>query len=285
MTERDVAGTIGPEHDAFAELLAGYVDEELTPDDRNRVEQHLGDCAICRRGLQAQTLIRARLMRETVSPSNEGLGARVLERIALHEALEAASLEGAPTNRRPGRERLIARAGWLVAATILLCWIGSRMLERSTGAAGGMMKMAPPTLVTIDSNPGPISSAVLNHFERMDQSDLPRGVDLSELENQVPFDVPALRSPHMRFISAWTTQLFGETAAAIAYRCHDRLVIQYVVSEKQFFRNPQVRQAIAEQGMYAGTAGGVSTVAWADLDSGSFLVGEFSAKELAEMRL
>jgi hypothetical protein len=61
--------------------------------------------------------------------------------------------------------------------------------------------------------------------------------------------------------------------------------VQYVISEKQFFRHPQVRSAIAQQGVYAVSFGTVSTVAWPDLDSGSFLVGQFSPSELAAMRL
>lgn len=287
MTERDLAGTIGPEHDEFSELLAGYADEELSPDDRDRVEQHLADCVICRRGLKAQSVIRARLMRETVFPSSGSLADRLVERIALHEAREPGVREEPRITWRRRGERLLAWMGWLVAASIGAIWIGSRVIGPGTdaGPSGGVMSMGPPRLVTVDSNPGPISSAVLTQFEQVDQSDLPHDLDLAELKDQVPFHVPALRSPHMRFIAAWTTRLHGEPAAAVAYRCHDKLVVQYVVSEKQFFRHPQVRRAIAQQGIYAATSGRVSTVAWPDLDSGSFLVGEFSPSELTAMRL
>ncbi|MEO8201754.1 MAG: hypothetical protein ABI679_14590, partial [Gemmatimonadota bacterium] len=124
-----------------------------------------------------------------------------------------------------------------------------------------------------------------DQFHQMNQSDLPTSADVVGLKESLPFGVPALHSPHMRLISTWTTEVGGEPAAALAYRCHDRLVIQYVISEKQFFRHPQVRRAIAQQGLYAVSNGSITTIAWPGVDSGSFLVGEFSAAELAAMRL
>ena len=104
-------------------------------------------------------------------------------------------------------------------------------------------------------------------------------------EAEVPFSIPALRSAHMRLIGTWTTQINGEPAAALAYRCHDRLVVQYVIPEHVFFRPPRVRQAIADAGVYAAGEGDVHTVAWPGTDNGSFLVGEFPASVLAAMRL
>ena len=77
----------------------------------------------------------------------------------------------------------------------------------------------------------------------------------------------------------------GEPAAALAYRCHDRLVVQYVIPEHVFFRPPRVREAIAASGVYAAGEGDVHTVAWPGTDNGSFLVGEFPASVLAAMRL
>ena len=60
--------------------------------------------------------------------------------------------------------------------------------------------------------------------------------------------------------------------------------MQYVVSEKQFFRQPQVRNAIASQGVYATAAGSLTTIACPGTDNGSYLVGEFTASDLVAMR-
>jgi hypothetical protein len=61
-------------------------------------------------------------------------------------------------------------------------------------------------------------------------------------------------------------------------------VVQYVVPEHVFFRPPRVRQAIAASGLYAAGEGKLHAVGWPGRDNGSFLVGEFTAPELAAMR-
>jgi anti-sigma factor RsiW len=282
MSDLDIAGTIGPEHDAFAELLAAYLDEELAQDERVRVDGHLQDCGACRRELAAQAAVRARLNREAESLVTSELTERVMSRLShLAAPTPAASTRG---KRRSASYLLWS--GWLIAAGLAAVWIYTGVKRSpSPGMSMGGMSMATTGAVSIDSQPGPISGSVLAQFRDMNQSDLPSTSDVARLKQSLPFGVPALHSPHMRLISAWTTELDGEPAAAIAYRCHDRLVIQYVVSEKQFFRHPQVRRAIAQQGLYAASNGSATTVAWPDLDSGSFLVGQFTAAELAAMRL
>lgn len=282
MSDFGIAGTIGPEHDAFAELLAAYLDEELAQDERVRLDGHLQDCGACRRELAAQTAVRARLNREAESLVASELTERVMSRLShLARPVEAA----APV-KSGARAAFLSWGGWLVAAGLAAVWIYTGVKEpKAQGMSMGGMAMGPAVAVSIDSQPGPISGSVLTQFRDMNQSDLPSSSDLARLKQTLPFGVPALHSPHMRLISAWTTELDGEPAAAIAYRCHDRLVIQYVVSEKHFFRHPQVRSAIARQGLYAASNGSATTVAWPDLDSGSFLVGQFTAAELAAMRL
>jgi hypothetical protein len=278
----ELSNPSGSAHDAFAEMLAGYVDDELTPDERERVDQHVRECLACRRELRAQTVVHERLLREAESPASSGLSDRVMERIG---ALQRGSGPGGPNQSRRLLSRIrpaLAAAGWLAAAALAGLWIWT---SHRPGRASGGMSMGPPIPVVMDRSPGPISAAVINQFEEVNLSDLPTGVDLNELEKELPFGVPALHSPHMRLLSAWRTEVSGVPAAALAYRCHDRLVIQYVVSEREFFRHPQVRQAIAKQGLYAVGTGTVTTVAWPDKDSGSFLVGEFSASDLAAMRL
>ena len=147
------------------------------------------------------------------------------------------------------------------------------------------MSMGAPVPVAVDSVPAPEAGAALDDFRRVADSTLPQGLSLSELQARFPFVVPALRAPHMRLVAAWTTEFEGEPAAVLAYICHNRLVVQYVVSQRVFFRQARMREAIASAGLYATGTGRVNTVAWPDRDSGSFLVGEFPASELAAMRL
>ena len=272
MSERDPEAM---SHAAFAEMLAGYVDDELTPEDRARVEAHVPECLTCRAELRAQTVLRGRLMKESASSASSDLASRVMARIAAGPPAEADPIAG-PSRRQV----LITWGGWAAAAAIggVSVWLNQRK------PAGMSMTMAPTGPVTLDQVPGPVSTAILESFREVNEDILPAGTDLEQLHRELQFTVPALQAPHMRLISAWVTRVHGEPAAALAYRCHDRLVMQYVISEKQFFRQPQVRHAIASQGVYATAAGPLTTIAWPGTDNGSFLVGEFSASDLVAMR-
>lgn len=261
-------------HAAFAELLAGYADDELSPEDRLRVEAHVSECPTCRAELRGQTVIRARLMKESGSLAASELAERVLARIA--DATPAEADRPVPPSRR---QMLVTWGGWAAAAAMggLAAWLSRK-------PAGMSMTMAAAGKVTLDQVPGPVSADILANFREINEEELPAGADLAQLRRDLGFSVPRLEAPHMRLISAWLTRVKGEPAAALAYRCHDRLVMQYVVSERQFFRQPQVRHAIASQGVYATAAGPLTTVAWPGTDNGSFLVGEFSASDLVGMR-
>lgn len=260
-------------HAELADLLAGYVDDELTAEERQRVESHLAECAGCRGELRAQTAIRARLMKESLSSASAELAARVIGRIEMAPAVEERKVPAR-------RQRLIAWSGWAVAAAMsgVALWLGLR------GRPVMDMAMGPKTSVALDQVPSQVASTVLDSFRQLNEAELPAGVDLGRLRRELDFSVPALVAPHMRLISAWSTTIDGEPAAALAYRCHDRLVVQFVVSEKQFFRQSEFRRAIASQGLYASALGPLTTIAWPGTDNGSFLVGEFSASDLVAMR-
>ena len=272
MSERDQAAG---SHPALAELLAGYLDDELTPEDRQRVTAHLPDCPACRAELRTQTAIRSRLMTKSPAAASSELAGRVLARITT-----APGAGAEPIAHLSRRQLLVTWGGWAAAAAM-----GGFAVWLSRNKSGGMMgSMGPNVPVTLDQVPGPVSTDVLASFRLVKEEELPAGSDLAQLRRELGFSVPALEAPHMRLISAWATRVNGEPAAALAYRCHDRLVMQYVVSEKQFFRQPQVRNAIASQGVYATAAGSLTTVAWPGTDNGSYLVGEFSASDLVAMR-
>jgi anti-sigma factor RsiW len=273
-------------HRTMMGLLGAYVDEEIAGSVKAEVEAHLQRCEECRRELRIQLALRTRLLAEEPSAPP----AAVLERLEAHlNSLAAADASPVrpltvPLGELTRRARPYAAwSGWLVAASIVALSIVGK--PKPSGQAMAGMTMGPPIPVLVDSVPEPIANAALSDFQRVAAADLPSGPHLTAVEKQVPFSVPALRSPHMRLIGSWTTEIAGEPAAALAYRCHDRLVVQYVIPEHVFFRPPRVRQAIADAGVYATGVGDIHTVAWPGTDNGSFLVGEFPASVLAAMRL
>ncbi|MFL5495269.1 MAG: anti-sigma factor family protein [Gemmatimonadales bacterium] len=274
------------QHERLASLLGAYADEELAADVRRSVETHLSQCDRCAQELRVQLALKRRLQAEEGSAEPSAVLARLQARVAgLGDDV------GNPGRRagseRPVRQRvfahpIVAWSGWLIAASLAALWF---MGSRRTATQGMGMSMGPLTPVAVDSVPEPIADAALHDFRRVALAALPRGPELATLRAEVPFSVPALRAPHMRLIGTWTTTIDGVPTAVLAYRCHDRLVVQYVVPEHVFFRPPRVRQAIATSGLYAAGEGKIHAVGWPGTDNGSFLVGEFTAAELAAMRL
>jgi anti-sigma factor RsiW len=273
-------------HEQLVTLLGAYADDELPPEGRADVEAHLAECGQCVQELRVQTALKHRLRAEerALEPSD------ALSRLEAH----VAHLGGAASQPMPAgnfgrvnpsvlRHLLVAWSGWLVAASLAAVWALGPRRPASPGMGG--MSMGSLVPVSVDSVPESIADAALHDFKRIARAELPRGPELAAVESQVPFSVPPLTAPHMRLIGAWTTTIDSIPAAVLAYRCHDRLVLQYVVPEHVFFRPPRVRQAIAEAGLYAAGEGKIHAVGWPGRDNGSFLVGEFTAPELAAMRM
>ncbi len=60
----------------YAAMLTGYIDEELTPEDRARLEKHLTGCEACRGELAALTGLKEELaMMDFVEPTDVELDA------------------------------------------------------------------------------------------------------------------------------------------------------------------------------------------------------------------
>jgi anti-sigma factor RsiW len=273
------------EHKRLAPLLGAYADDELTADERRAVDAHLHQCPECVQDLRVQLALKHRLRAEVPAGVPSAMLVRVHDHIARLGA-RADESRSVGAQRWPGRwlltQLIVAWGGWLVAASLAALWIA---VPHRPGAPGMGMSMGPLVPVKVDSVPEPIADAALHDFRRVAEAALPQGPELSSVQAQVPFTVPALTAPHMRLIGSWTTTIDSVPAAVLAYRCHDRLVVQYVVPEHVFFRPARVRQAIAAAGVYAAREGKIHAVGWPGTDNGSFLVGEFTAAELAAMRM
>jgi anti-sigma factor RsiW len=274
------------QHERLAGLLGAYADDELAADMRRSVDAHLAQCELCAQDLRVQLALKSRLHAEKVASEPSAVLTRLQEHVAGLGTGAGDERRPAGTGR-PARQSflvhsIVAWSGWLVAASLAALWFTGSRQPATQGMGMPMGSLAP---VVIDSVPEPIADAALHDFRRVAQAALPRGPELAALRAEVPFSVPALQAPHMRLIGTWTTTIDGVPTAVLAYRCHDRLVVQYVVPEHVFFRPPRVRQAIATSGLYAAGEGKIHAVGWPGTDNGSFLVGEFTAAELAAMRM
>jgi anti-sigma factor RsiW len=274
------------QHERLAGLLGAYADDELAADVRRTVEAHVSHCGQCTQDLGVQLALKGRLQAEGVAAEPSAVLARLRDHVAGLGG-GAGDERGRAGAERPVRRSflvhpIVAWSGWLIAAGLAALWF---MGPRRAATQGMGMSMGPSAPVAVDSVPEPIADAALHDFRRVAQAALPQGPELAALRAEVPFSVPALKAPHMRLIGTWTATIDGVPAAVLAYRCHDRLVVQYVVPEHVFFRPPRVRRAIATSGLYAAGEGKIHAVGWPGTDNGSFLVGEFTAAELAAMRM
>jgi hypothetical protein len=96
----------------------------------------------------------------------------------------------------------------------------------------------------------------------------------------VPFPIEPLDAPNVRLLAAWTTDLGGEPAVVLAYRWDDRIVLQYVVSERRFFQHPALRQAVAGGHLLAARDDAQGIVAWPTASAGTLLIGDVAPSQL-----
>jgi hypothetical protein len=105
------------EHQDLQNLLGWYAAGALEPDDRARVERHLGGCARCRQRLGEESQLQSRL--EEVSFEVDNDWARLRARI---EGERPSPALRPPLASPRGARALAARStwGWLLAAQFLL---------------------------------------------------------------------------------------------------------------------------------------------------------------------
>src|SRR5699024_5135087 len=121
----------------------------------------------------------------------------------------------------------------------------------------------------INSQPIPMVTAALTNYHQQLAGTLPTAdtVALSKLKRSLPFPVTPIADLRSHLIAVWSLRISGQPAAALAYRLDNHVIVQYVVSESVFFRQPRVRQAVASHGLYVVSAGRDSVVAWPGPDN------------------
>ena len=282
----DEAAAREQRHGVLIELLGAYVDGELPIETVSQIDAHLLGCARCRREVAVHESLRGRLAVEPPSAASPALRSRIAAALDAIPAPAAAprtdvldapdgttTATAAPRARAPGWP---ARLGWGLALALALL-LGARQWRAQ--ATVEVQEIAAPAASV------PLLDAVLADYRRATAGDLPgRARDLAAVREAVPFPVEPLHSSALRLLAVWTTDLRGEPAAVLAYRRDDRLIVQYVVSEGAFFRDPAVRRAVAGRHLLSASDGEQGIVAWPAAASGVLLVGDVPARELVAVR-
>jgi anti-sigma factor RsiW len=255
------------QHRVLIDLLGAYADRELPPETTSQIEAHLVGCARCRRELSVHRAVRQRLGDEPPVAAPPALRARI-----------AAAVASTPVPRQhpfPSRRALAALiGGGILVASIAAAAIIARRTEETR--SGVFVAISPVTV--------PLLRDALDDYRRVTAGDLPgRGRDLDVVRDAVPFPVEPLRAPEVRLLAAWTADLSGEPAAVLAYRRGDRVVLEYLVSEERFFRDPAVRRAVRDGRVLGASAGRQGIAAWPTKAAGAILVGDLPADQLATL--
>lgn len=254
------------EHERLIESLGAYVDGELAPEQAAVLEAHLLGCQRCRQELSLQRAMRTRLEYQEMQRAPAALRERI------RTALEAEDAEAWPrhSHKQYRWSVLLPWAGWALAACLALV-IGLQL--------------------GLSHNPGPqpvpmIAAAIANYHQQL-AGELPAAdtVSLSKLKRSLPFPVTPIAGLRSHMISAWSLRIRGQPAAALAYRLDGQVIVQYVVSESLFFRQPQVREAVAAHGLYVVSVGRNSVVARPGADNGSLLIGSVPVSELESISM
>ncbi len=260
-------------HQVLATLLGAYADGELPPETVAQIEAHLLGCARCRREVEVHAVLHQRLQREPMAAASDSLRDRIAAQIA---AVQSA----------PPEPRQVATLPWWrstavqVVMTVLVALLASGVLLRDRVAAPAAR------VAQVEVSAVSLLQQVLSDYRDVVSRDLPgRARDLDAVRSAVPFPVQPLTGDGVRLLAAWSTDLQGEPAAVLAYRWHDRLVLQYLVSEPMFFRHPSVRTAVADGASVSAVSASQGIVAWAAPESGAILIGEARPADLLALRV
>lgn len=237
MTPHDTNGNTTPErlselHLQLQDWLPGYVDGELEPRQADILEAHLAGCDTCRAELARQRSLSMRLQQV----------AALRMSAQLHRRLDTMIEDTPPPLAQPARKPrrpvtlsrfmpqarhfsvggIIGTTGWALALCLIVF-----MLLPGTGTP----------------KPIPMMGDVMQEYQSLPSERLtPQNV-------RPESDLPA-RLAGCKLVASWKTRVGGEPAEAFALQRGEHLIIEYRITENVFYRNPDVRQAIADFGDY-----------------------------------
>lgn len=256
-------------HQLLATLLGAYADGELPAETASQIDAHLLGCGRCRSELRVQQAVRDRLSRSTVPTATVALQDRIRVGIAAVPTTTAPRLHE-PTTPHAGVSPRTRVAVWIAVATAVT--VSLFVLGRSLVESSRAPFLDPPPLEAHARVA--VLQTVLTEYRRVTQGDLPgRARDLDAVRSALPFAVAPIDVPDAHLLAAWTTDLDGEPAAALAYRWGEQVVIQFVIGESTLYRSPEMRTAFAARQAVVRQDGKQGMIAWPDAAAGSIVVG------------
>ncbi|HYS09931.1 MAG TPA: zf-HC2 domain-containing protein [Myxococcales bacterium] len=249
------------EHARLQELLAAFVDDELSANDGGPVEKHLRTCARCQREVALHRTLSRALSQEPVPAGSFRLRRRIEQ------------MGPPPPGRNERAFMAIRRWAAPALAAMVVFGVGSATLLLRRGDTSRPFAAIPM-----------LRDAVAD-CRRATARNFPRKADLGALAEAVPFPVHTLDRPDAELFSTWKTTLAGSPAAGLAYRWRGIVVIQYTVPGDVIRQQPDVGEALSISGYYASSQLGQGIVAIVADGSGTLLMADVPADELKRLIL
>jgi len=256
-TAQDAAERWNELHLRLQDLLAGYADDVLDSQEKAMVEAHLAGCAACRNDVARQRALSRRL---SAIPAPR-LSAEFHER--LDRALTAAQPEGRQSSWWSERWRRFTRSAPRASGAGFRSWA---WVSGWVVSAALVIAMVAPTLFPADEGHIPMVRDVLAQYRQMAATTFPASARLRSA--RLPAD---WKNAHL--LATWKTAVGGAPAQGFALRSGHSIVFQYRIDEAVFFRNPEVREAVAVAGSYQARSRNMRVLAVPLRDAGLLVVG------------
>ena len=254
-------------HLEIQDLLAGYVDDSLSETEKYIVEVHLAGCQACRMDVERQQQISQRL------------------NLITHARLPAhlqQKLDEIPGQSFPASGKRTGQGGWRTWFNSFKQRVQIMPIITLSGWAVALVLMLVlllPLKPSYHQHTVPMVAQVLAEYQSAGTS------GQFNRHSKVEVNAPA-SWPDARVLASWETSIGGAPATAYAVRSGDQMVFQYAVTEKVFFRNPQVRMKVAKEGRYQAKKEGLMVVALPAKQAGLLIVGpEKAIPEISSISL
>ncbi len=254
-------------HGQIQNLLAGYVDDVLEHEQNVMVEAHLAGCKACRDDVARQQALCQRLdmMQNVQIPESFHNNVDEFMSEAIHPTSQLHQYRGDILySLRRQVDSIIELSfsrfsGWLVASILTVVIMTPSLM------------LSPKTQI-------PMINDVIAEYRQIGATDLPASRLPTDQLNAI---VPA-QWPHARVLSSWNTEVGGAPAKAFAVRSGHNILFLYHIPEAVMFRNPKVRQAIANTGSFHSQTKNMEVLALPIENAGLLVVGPNNALPSAE---
>jgi len=239
------------QHARLRELVAAFADRELDREHFREVEEHLRDCAVCRRELALQQDVALALKREPTPGASASLRRRI----------EWMGEPAAPAWSWRWVPAFAALVIAVVAGTLAL-------IHRQPATPPGEI---------------PVLRDALADCRRAMERNFPRKADLAAVAEGLPFPIRTLVQPEAELFSTWKTTLAGSPAAGLAYRWRGIVVVQYAVAT-EILRGPaHIARALSHGGSYTAADSDETLVAVLAGESGTLVIANAPPEALRRL--